>query len=334
MAATTAESVVKGQVVNGSAGSIPGNGRDGGSRSNILLDMLPVAILLVLITAALGWLLRHRHARDRLWWLAWTVPLVGLAGIIVLVASDLGIQKVVGRLLMPAGLVWVVLLAVTVGSAMMGAWRRAVALLMITLLYTAAGNIWLGAALVRPIEASVPPVDLATVERFDAVCVLGGGTTLNQHGQPQLGNSGERVVHGARCFFAGKTPLLVAMGSGLRGVNRDLAAETKEIWISLGVPEAAIITVPGPTITRAEITALHELARKRGWERVGLVSSAWHLPRALRHAAHLEFAPIPLPCDRLGGGAPAWFLHLIPHHDGFERTHTATWEWLGSLVGR
>jgi len=296
--------------------------------------MLPVAVLALLIAAAGWWLARHRQERDRLWWLAWSVPLIGVAGIGFLVVGDLYLQKVVGRLLMPAGLVWLVLSLLTVIAVMTGQWRRGAVMLAVTVLYTAAGNIWLGAALVRRIEAAVPAVDIAQQERFDAVCVLGGGTDRDAQNRPQLGQGGERVVHGARCFFSGKTPLLVTMGSGLDGQDRDLAAETKTLWLGLGIPEAAIITVPGPTITRDEIRALHALATERGWTRVGLVSSAWHLPRALRHAAALDFAVTPLPCHSLGGSAPAWFLHLIPHHDGFERTHTATWEWLGSVVGR
>lgn len=299
-----------------------------------VVAMLPVAILAALIVAAAWWLARHRHERDRLWWLAWSVPLIGIAGIAVLVAGDLYLQKIVGRLLMPAGLVWLGLLLLTATTAAARRWGQLAATLTLTLLYTAAGNIWLGAAMIRPIEAAVPPVDLTLEARFDAVCVLGGGTMRDPAGRPQLGHSGERVIHGARCFLAGKTPLLVATGSGLDGEDRDLAAETRTLWLGLGIPDAAIITVPGPAITRAEITALQTMAQERGWNRVGIVSSAWHLPRALRHAEAIGFAVTPLPCHSLSGSAPWWFLHLIPHHDGFERTHTATWEWLGSLAGR
>jgi len=313
---------------------MPSNGRDGSARGNIILAMLPVAILLALVTAAGWWLHGHRWQRDRLWWLAWTVPLLGLAGIAVLVAGDIYLQKVCARLLLPTALIWLCLLLTWLALALNRQVKSAIAVGLITLLYSAAGSVWLGAALLRGLEAGLPPLDPTTVERFDAICVLGGGTDVDPFGQPQLSRSGDRVVAGARWYLAGKTPLLVTSGSGLPGDTRDLAAETATIWRGLGIPEAAIVHVPGPQITREEITALQTLAQERGWQRVGLVTSAWHMPRALSHCQRLGFSVVPLACNRLSAAPLPWFISAIPHHEGFEMTYLALWEWLGTLVGR
>ncbi len=296
--------------------------------------MLPVAILLALITAACWWLHRHRLLRDRVWWLAWTVPVLGLVGLAFLVVGNIYLQKVCARLLLPTGLIWIGLIATWLGLMWNRHAKGAIAVGLITLLYSAAGNVWLGAALLHGLEANLPPLDPTTTERFDAICVLGGGTDVDPFGQPQLGRAGDRVVTGARWYIAGKTPFLVTSGSGLPGDTRDLSVETATIWRGLGIPEAAIIHVPGPQITREEITALQKLAQERGWQRVGLVTSAWHMPRALSHCQRLGFSVVPLACHRLSAPSLPWFIFAIPHHEGFELTSIALWERLGALVGR
>jgi uncharacterized SAM-binding protein YcdF (DUF218 family) len=296
--------------------------------------MIPVGILLLLAAAAIIWLHVHRLQRNRLWWSAWAVPAAAFLAIAVLVWYDLYLQKVVGRLLMPAGLLWCLLIGISFGAAVTRHWRSAAVALLVTVLYTCAGNIWIGGALVRSLENMVKPYDVNTGAPFDAVLVLGGGTDVDATGRPQLGSYGGRITMGVRCFYAGKAPILVASGMSFTGDNRNLAEETREIWRDLGVPDTAIVMLPKARITREEIAELQTLATEKGWQRIGLISSAWHLPRALVTCGDLGFAVTPIPCDWRGRSEPWWFLYLSPHHDGFERVHIGCWEWLGRSIGR
>lgn len=292
--------------------------------------MLPVVILLVILAAALVWLHRHRHQRDRVWWSAWLVPALSLGVIAILVVTDLYLQKIVGRLLMPAGLVWALLILATFLLALRRSFGLSLICFGITVLYTLAGNVWLGTALVRSLEVMVRPVDPATVEPFEVVAVLGGGTDVDPHGRPQLGNYGGRLAMGVRLFYAGKAPLLVASGIGLDG--RQLSDETRQIWTGLGIPDTSIVMLPKARTTKEEIHELKLLAEERGWQRIGLVSSAWHLPRALVHCGDEGFAVTPIPCDWRSGAEPWWFLNLIPHKNGFEKVEIGCWEWVGRWV--
>jgi uncharacterized SAM-binding protein YcdF (DUF218 family) len=102
----------------------------------------------------------------------------------------------------------------------------------------------------------------------------------------------------------------------------------------LGVPDEAIVPISGPHTTSQEVVRIKAEAAERGWRRIGLVTSAWHMRRALRlcRVAGLEVTPIP--CD-FRGDIPPWSLvWLVPRDRGFVKVQFACWEYVGALVGR
>ena len=249
----------------------------------------------------------------------------------------LDLQKTLGQLAMPAGLVWLLLLAAAGLLLRRRHWAPAALVLLAWGLYTAAGDFYLGTALLAGLERTIAPVDFATVEPFDAVCVLGGGTDLDPWGRPILATSGDRVLTAARLWRAGKARTLVASGAALdtAGVVRDAGQETRTIWRELGVPDSAIVVVAEPCwITRDEIAALRALQLRLGWERVALVSSAFHLPRALALADRVGLRCTPVGADWRGRAQPLLLNRLVPHGNGFELTAMACKEYLGRRVGR
>jgi len=247
------------------------------------------------------------------------------------------LQKTLGLLLMPAGLVWLFLLA-SGGLCLLRKQRLpALLFLLVALGYALAGNVYLGTTLMARLEAAVPPVEVAAVAPFDAVCVLGGGSQQDPFGQPQANLSGDRIVLAARLWHAGKARVLVASGMSRDslGASRNLGEETRALWLSLGVPEAAIRVVDEPCWnTRDEILADRRLQLRYGWKRVGLVSSAWHLPRALALARKAGLDAAPLGSDWRGRPHPFQLQLLVPQAEGFWDVQRACWEWLGRRVGR
>jgi uncharacterized SAM-binding protein YcdF (DUF218 family) len=258
----------------------------------------------------------------------WSGPACLAAGVAVLAVATLAsadAQRLVAKLVMPIGLLWM-------GLGMLAAWcwmtRRRIAASGATLLflgYSLAGSDPLGAAAIASLERCVPMGDALTEEPFDAVCVLGGGSLRRADGVPELGQEGDRLMLAASLYLMHRTPFLVASGT--------FAQDTAWMWGRLGIPAQAITAIPAPQNTGEEIAAYVRLIQERGWKRVGLVSSAWHLPRALRLCArqgvHLE----PLPCDWLGA-PPQWSAQeLVPQLEGFYKTHRAAWEYLGMRVG-
>jgi uncharacterized SAM-binding protein YcdF (DUF218 family) len=278
----------------------------------------------------------QRQQRNKSWWFGLATAALALSGLFYALITDVVVQKALGLLLLPTGLLWI---AIAVLAGLLW-WAKHIRFALmasaIWLLFTLAGNCWVSDALIMPLEDRIPVVDIATMEPLQAVFVLGGGTSLTANG-PSLGESGDRVMLAAQIFHAGKTPLLITSGSAINELNgnRDFAQETADIWRRLKIPEANIYTfLPGLTITKQEITAYEKLVHERGWTNVGIVSSAWHLPRALRQCERLNFHPVPIGADRKGQ-FHSWSLYrLIPKAHNFECVNLAVWEYIGMLAGR
>jgi uncharacterized SAM-binding protein YcdF (DUF218 family) len=247
------------------------------------------------------------------------------------------LAKAAGHLLMPAGLLWLTLLASAGLLLRRRQWAAGALVVLSAILFAAAGNFYAGSAMMAGLERRIPPLELERAQPFDAVFVLGGGTDLDPWGRPILGEAGDRVAAAARLWHAGKARLLVASGSGLDAVTgpRDLGAETRTIWLGMGVPRDAILVVERPCLnTRQEIQAYRELQDRRHFKRMALVSSASHLPRALALAEKAGLAFTPVGADWRGRSHAFQVQRLVPAGDGFLLTQRACWEHLGRFLGK
>ena len=172
--------------------------------------------------------------------------------------------------------------------------------------------------------------------KFDAILVLGGGATTSFREYTHVNTAGDRLVLAARLYQGGHTETLVCAGQlGEWRDPRDLdpGEESQRVLQGLGVPPTAILRIEGRN-TKEEIQAASELMAQQRWDRVGLLTSAWHLRRALRHANQHALRVEPLPAD-FRGGVPRWQdWTLIPTAAALAETQTAMHELLGMLVGR
>ena len=109
--------------------------------------------------------------------MAWSLPSLLIA------------KKVIGLLVLPAGLVWLGLMVIVCLPGLCRLSRLFA--VMVLLFYTVAGNAWTGGWLLgkleRPYASASHPV-----EPFDAICVLGGGSSVTPDGRAQLGPAGDR----------------------------------------------------------------------------------------------------------------------------------------------
>lgn len=300
----------------------------------LLFSWVFTLAVLGLAGAALWYRARDQRARaTRLG--AATAGLVALG--LVAFARDLGMQKLLGVLVMPLGLIWLGQGALTIHLAGRRLRRAGLASGALFAALTACGNPWLCGALLRALESQVPDYSLASDETFEAVLVLGGGVNPARDGHVELSEHGDRAMLAARMYLRKKTPLLVTSGSTIPEltVEQSLAAATAEIWRDLGIPESAIIQVPEPKNTSMEIAAYKALVTARGLHHVGLLSSAWHLPRALRLCRKVGLEVRPLPADHRGEEMLVYHPGLmIPQASALARTKNAIWELVGMLAGR
>lgn len=286
------------------------------------------------LVGGLDHLRRHRARGLR----ALRVPLgVTLGALILLLLAMPGVPvlaKIVGRSAMPIGLLWlagmVALPLVALRRPRLGA-----AVAAVLALYTAAASEPLGMWLLAELEEDFVDAEPLAEEPFEAVFVMGGGVLEGPNG-PTLGSSGGRAVLAARLQLAGVAERLVASGSHVPGLERgaDGPELTRILWEQLGVPASAIDSVGPAYNSRQEIAAYAAYAEEHGLSRVGLLTSAWHLPRALGLAERRGFHPAPIPADFRGERRWEGAYSLVPSGNGADLVSQACWELLGAATGR
>jgi uncharacterized SAM-binding protein YcdF (DUF218 family) len=241
-------------------------------------------------------------------------------------------MKVIAFLILPSGFLWIFGLALVCWPG----FKRSVRIGCFAgwILYSMAGSPYVGNLLLRTLEAPFYQFEQPE-EPLDVIVLLGGGTARTPGGRPALGTHGDRVLRPALHYRSGLAKILVTTGRSIteRGADRLLSRETSEIWQAFGIPPGDILELPDPTNTAEELAAVAELAESHpGWKRIGLSSSASHLPRAMKEAANQGLEVIPVPSDFRS--APMSFspMYLIPQGRGFRDVQTALWEYLGMLL--
>jgi uncharacterized SAM-binding protein YcdF (DUF218 family) len=105
--------------------------------------------------------------------------------------------------------------------------------------------------------------------------------------------------------------------------------------IAMGVPAEKIVLTPLVADTADEARAAAALCREHGWKHVLLVTSGWHMPRAVwlfKHAG-VDFTPFPVGFER-DTRRPWTLLDFLPHADALDTTEIALRESYGLIYYR
>ncbi len=214
---------------------------------------------------------------------------------------------------------------------------RILATLGIVLLLVA-GLSPLGNALMLPLEQRFPPWD-ASRGAPTGIVVLGGavGPELSaaRH-TPDLNESAERITAtaalarqypSARIVYSGGNARLVLTG----GIEADYAIDLLE---SLGVERSRIVAERRSrnTVENAEFSK--QLIAPKPGERWLLVTSAYHLPRAIGAFRRVGFPVEAYPVDWRTRGPIDLALPFESVTAGLRRTDTAVHEWIGLVAYR
>ncbi|MCW2283099.1 uncharacterized SAM-binding protein YcdF (DUF218 family) [Rhodoblastus acidophilus] len=193
-----------------------------------------------------------------------------------------------------------------------------------------------GAALLRPLEDRFP-VQSLDMPPPDGIIVLGGAMDERigaARGQPQLNDAGERMTAGvalARAFPRAK--LVFSGGSGALLSREETESDAaRQFWRELGVPDSQMIFENASRNTYENALFTQNLVHPGAGERWLLVTSAWHMPRAIGVFRALGMNPTAFPVDfRTFGNDEDW----KPPGDGpmaLRNTETAVREWIGLLT--
>ncbi|MEZ6118013.1 MAG: YdcF family protein [Pirellulaceae bacterium] len=246
------------------------------------------------------------------------------------------VEKTVTHLLMPLGITWTAAILLCVYWTLEKQRRKAsfAGLFVVFQTLTCSDNG--GTMLVQSLENRFAPIPFESMETFDYVVVLGGGSNSDESSYVWLNNSGDRIMAALRMYHLGKAKKLIATGRhhGWRDVPlAGPAEETTKIWTQAGVPVADIVQLDGIN-TYQEMKHLRQFASQHPDARFALVTSAGHMARAMRLAASFDLQFEPVAVDWDGRGSSVAFLDWIPSSEGLEKSESALREYLAYLVGR
>ena len=196
----------------------------------------------------------------------------------------------------------------------------------------------LGAAILKPLEERFAEVKAAQGEAVDGIVVLGGGidasVSLTRH-RGELNAAGDRVaamvalalLHPeARIIYSGGSGSLLEPGfRGADGARLSVAM--------LGLDPNRIEFEAAARTTRENAILANALARPGPGEAWLLVTSAWHMPRAVGSFRAVGWSVTPFPVDyrtRPGGGPALRF----DFSGGLAALSLGVKEWVGLLIYR
>ncbi len=229
------------------------------------------------------------------------------------------------------------LLGLALAGALAGhrGWRMARSALIILAL---CGVLPVGRLMLRPLEDRFPSPVLDGLTPA-GIIVLGGAIEDEigaGRGQVTLSEAGTRITAGAALarrfpdaelvFTGGSNALAAPFGSE--------AGDARAVWIDLGVDPARIVLERSSRNTEENARFTRDLLGPAAGRRWILVTSAFHMPRAvgLFRAAGLDVVPDPV--DYRSTGTWRDLLPTAEVSSGLKRLDMATREWIGLVAYR
>jgi uncharacterized SAM-binding protein YcdF (DUF218 family) len=194
--------------------------------------------------------------------------------------------------------------------------------------------------LLSSLESQYPPLSLTEVQPADAIVVFGGTVLGIDPPRKQIQESdGSRVFGAWRLFRAKKAPfIVVTSGVSYQDAQQNWRTEAddmRDLLVELGVPSHAILLENRARNTSENAAFSRVLLDKRGFRRVILVTSAFHLPRSVAMLRKQKFTEIQgFPTDTRGTERRFSPLDFLPSLGALQKTTCSIKEYIGLWVYR
>ncbi len=222
-------------------------------------------------------------------------------------------------------------------------WLVAIGLLILLL----GSNRWVAYSLTRLLESQYLPD--ASLPSAEVIVVLGGAT--ESHAPPRSGveinGAGDRVIHAVQLYRQGAAEKILLSGGNISWLSSRAstpAQEMKELMLFMGVPETALILQNQSQNTAEDARYSADILRSLGVDRVILVTSAQHMPRAIALFQAQGISAIPSPADfsitdaewheLWSANLPSQLINLLPNAGYLSMTTSSLKEYIGLLVYR
>ncbi len=199
----------------------------------------------------------------------------------------------------------------------------------------------LGRQLMIPLEDRFPLPSLSELEgkNIKGLVVLGGTvhmTITDQRGVPSVVSGAERIIETVK--LAKKFPqaqiLLIGGPNTLISKPTPDSEIVRQMLLDMGLESSRIKTENRSRNTWQNAKYTRDMGVINRGENWLLITSAYHMPRAIGCYRAAGLTLIPYPVDYMTGGEASRFAPFYYAMDGFTITDMATKEWLGLLAYR
>ena len=183
------------------------------------------------------------------------------------------------------------------------------------------------------LESKFPYIEIEHQPAADAIVVLGGFTDETRAGTSglDLGDGIDRLLHGLRLYQASRAPYIVLMGGAPLGYTPE-AVQMSRLLVEWGVnPEDMLLEDQSRNTRENAVNAMPTL-KAHGIQRVLLVTSAFHMQRAIGVFEKLGIEVIPAATDYQVAKSVPSILDWLPNVEALNMTTLTVKEYLGRWV--
>ncbi|MFM7084462.1 MAG: YdcF family protein [Hyphomicrobium sp.] len=187
------------------------------------------------------------------------------------------------------------------------------------------------------LERQYPPLAPSHVPTVDLAIVLGGvsGAPLAPRAGSQIGKGSDRVLLASRLYKTGKVKKIWFVGGDLPWLASDISEGqfVKDLLTEWGVPSEAIEIGSQSRNTYENVLEIQQMKKKSPFTSAILITSAWHMPRAMAIFRKALLPVVAVPADvRIVHEDKHEVLRWLPDAEALEETSLAVKERIGYFV--
>jgi len=163
-----------------------------------------------------------------------------------------------------------------------------------------AGNKYTATSLARTLEWQYPTLTEGVTA--DVIVVLGGGTEpdVSPRSMVELNSAGDRVLYGFKLYQEDTAPVILLSGGDIDFLDDSPSTPADDMAIlleMLGVPREDMLIQNASLNTQQDAEFSCQIIKEKGYEKVILVTSAFHMPRSVALFEGQGCPVIPAPVD-------------------------------------
>ena len=206
---------------------------------------------------------------------------------------------------------------------------------------TAVSGSWVGSVLLGSLEDDYEARDPVSFPEVDVIVVLGGFTSppVPPRADIDVNDSADRLLHGMRLWRAGRASRLLLTG-GVSGDSNQTRREfteafcAKRLALECQIDSSAIIIEGRARNTFDNGQFVKEILENQGFTTALLVTSGWHMPRAVAVFERAGIDVVPAPTDLRVLSTKFRFSRLFPSLEALRFSSIAIKEYAGLAAYR